>query len=322
MDPTIQLGATLPIIGGNARIGGKEYFIAEACEYVDSFLSFFPTAEIILNIDNDHLDYFKNLDNIIKSFNRYTKLLPENGYLVVNNDDENTLMAAKDMEKKITFGIENTSNYMAKNIEFNEYGHPKYDLFVNNKLETKVELSVSGKHNVLNSLAAIALSHQYIENLNVIIDALKEYRGVGRRFELLGKINDNILVYDDYAHHPSEIATTYESVKKTKHNHNFAIFQSHTYSRTKDHLEDFAKVLSGFDNVIIAPIYPAREENIYNVKEDDLVNLIKENGNDNVIYIDSFEKIEKHIKEVVKDNDLVITIGAGPVNEVAKNLVK
>ena len=322
MDPTIQLGATLPIIGGNARIGGKEFFIAEACEYVDSFLSFFPTAEVILNVDNDHLDYFGNLDNIIKSFNRYTKLLPENGYLVVNNDDENSLMACKDAEKKITYGIENTSAYMAKNIEFDEYGHPRYDLYVNNTFELKVELSVSGKHNVYNSLAAIALSHQYINDLKVIVEALKDYTGVGRRFELLGKINDNVLVYDDYAHHPSEIATTLESVKKTKHNKNIAIFQPHTYSRTKDHLEEFAKVLSGFDNIIIATIYAAREENIYGVSEDQLVKLIKENGNDNVRYIDSFEKIEEYIKENIDDNDLVITIGAGPVNEVAKNLVK
>jgi len=321
LNPTIQIGAILPKIQGNDFVGDKEYFIAEACEYVDSFLDFFPTAEIILNIDNDHLDYFGNLDNIIHSFNRYTKLLPENGILVINADDENTLIATRDVNKKITYGLENTANYMAKNINFNEFGHPNYDLYINNEMITTVELSVSGYHNVYNSLAAIALSHQYISDLEIIKKALKEYRGVGRRFELLGSYNE-CSVYDDYAHHPSEIKTTYESVKKTKHNENWAIFQPHTYSRTKDHLKEFAEVLANFDHIVIAEIYAAREENIYNVHSEDIVKLIKEKGNNNVVYIDTFDKIENYIRENVQPGDLIITIGAGPVNEVAKALVK
>ena len=160
----------------------------------------------------------------------------------------------------------------------------------------------------------------YNIDINFIKEELSSYTGVGRRFEFLGKCN-GAFVYDDYAHHPSEIKTTLDSVKKTKHNKDYAIFQSHTYSRTIQHLKEFADVLSNFDNIIIAPIYPAREENIWNVKESDLVDLIKEK-NPNVIYLDSFDKIEKHIKNIVSENDLVITIGAGPVNEVAKNLVK
>ena len=322
LNPTIQIGAMLPLIGGNEHIGNKDFFIAESCEYVDSFLEFFPTAAIILDIDNDHLDYFKNIDNIIYSFNRFTRLLPDNGILVVNNDDENTLMAVKDYDKKkITYGIKNDAMYMAKNITYDEAGHPSYDLYINNTLTTRISLSVSGYHNVLNSLAAIALSHQYINDIEVMKEALYNYHGVGRRFEYLGKYN-NALIYDDYAHHPSEIKTTYESVKKTKHNKDYAVFQGHTFSRTKDHLESFAEILSKFDNVIIAKIYPAREENIYNVHEEDLVDLIKKKGNQNVIYLDTFEKIEDFIKENVNENDLVITIGAGPVNQIAKNLVK
>jgi len=172
LNPTIQIGAILPLIGGNDHVGDKEYFIAEACEYVDSFLDFFPTAEIILNIDNDHLDYFGNLDNIIKSFNRYTKLLPDNGILVINADDENTLIATKDSKKKITYGIENSANYMAKNIDFDENGHARYDLYINNEMKINVSLGVSGIHNVYNSLAAIALSHQYILDLEIITKAL------------------------------------------------------------------------------------------------------------------------------------------------------
>ncbi len=321
-NPTIQIGAMLPLIGGNERVGSKEFFIAESCEYVDSFLEFFPTAAIILDIDNDHLDYFKNLDNIIHSFTRFTRLLPNDGILVINNDDENTLMAAKDYDKKkITYGIDNQAMYMAKDITYDKYGHPKYKLYINNEYKIDIQLSVSGHHNVLNSLAAIALSHQYIDDLNVIKEALFNYHGVGRRFEFLGNCN-GALVYDDYAHHPSEILTTYESVQKTPHKDEYAVFQGHTFSRTKDHLEEFGKVLSKFQNVVIAKIYPAREENIYNVHEEDLVELIKKNGNQNVCYIDSFEEIEKYLKKRIKKDDLVITIGAGPINEVANHIVK
>ena len=319
LNPTIQIGAMLPLINGNNHVGDNKYFIAEACEYVDSFLDFFPTSEIILNIDNDHLDYFHNIDNIIYSFKRYINLIPDNGILVINNDDKNTLIASKDYNrKKITFGITNTSMYMAKNIEFDDSGYGNYDLFINNKYTDKIYLSVSGIHNIYNSLAAISLSHQYINDLNIIKNALKNYHGVGRRFEYIGKYN-NALIYDDYAHHPSEIKTTYESVMKTKHHKSWAIFQSHTYSRTKDHLDEFANILAKFDNIVIAKIYPAREKNIYNVQEEDLVNLIKEKNN-NVIYIDDFNKIVNYLKENIEENDLVITIGAGPINEVAKQL--
>ena len=320
LNPTIMIGAMLPLIGGNNHVGEKEYFIAESCEYVDSFLEFFPTSEIILDIDDDHLDYFGNINNIINSFKRFTTLLPEDGILVYNNDDNNTLMAVKDKDKKISYGINNTSSYMAKNISYDKYGHGIYDLYIDNKYVTDIHLGVSGIHNIYNSLAAIALSHQYINDIEVMKKALGNYTGVGRRFEHIGDYK-GAYVYDDYAHHPSEIKTTVDSVKNTEHNESWAVFQSHTYSRTKDHLEEFAKILSEFDHVIIATIYPAREENIYNVKEEDLVKLIKENGNQNAIYIDDFNKIVDYLKENVKENDLVITIGAGNANKIGKMLV-
>ena len=320
LNPTIMIGAMLPIIGGNNHVGSKEYFIAESCEYVDSFLEFFPTSEIILDIDDDHLDYFGNINNIINSFRRFTTLLPDDGILVYNNDDENTLMAVKDKEKKISYGIDNISSYMAKNIKYDKYGHGIYDLYIHNNYVTEIHLGVSGIHNIYNSLAAIALCNQYISDIEVMKKALNNYTGVGRRFEFIGEYN-KASVYDDYAHHPSEIKTTVDSVKKTEHKESWAVFQSHTYSRTKDHLEEFAKILSEFDHIVIATIYPAREENIYNVKEEDLVKLIKENGNQNVVYIDDFNKIVDYLKENVKENDLVITIGAGNANKIGKMLV-
>ena len=318
LNPTIMIGAMLPIINSNNHIGSKKYFIAESCEYVDSFLEFYPTSEIVLDIDDDHLDYFKNIEGIISSFKKFTSKLNNNGNLIINNDDENTVLMAKD-EKKITYGINNNSNYMAKNISYNENGHASYDLFIDGSYIDKINLSVSGIHNVYNSLAAIAMCKLYDISLENIKDGLNAYTGVGRRFELIGKYND-ALVYDDYAHHPSEIKTTLDSVKKVSHNKDFAIFQSHTYSRTIEHLNEFADVLSKFDNIIIAPIYPAREQNIWGVKEEMLVDLIKEK-NPNVIYLDSFDKIKDYIKSTIKPNDLVITIGAGPINEVAKEIV-
>ena len=320
LNPTIMIGAMLPLIGGNNHVGGKEYFIAESCEYVDSFLEFFPTSEIILDVDDDHLDYFGNIDNIINSFKRFTTLLPDDGILIYNNDDENTLMAVRDNTKKISYGINNISSYMAKNIKYDKYGHGIYDLYIHNNYVTEIHLGVSGIHNVYNSLAAIALSNQYISDIEIMKKALSNYTGVGRRFEHIGTYN-GCEVYDDYAHHPSEIKTTVDSVKKTEHKESWAVFQSHTYSRTKDHLEEFAKILSEFDHVIIATIYPAREENIYNVKEEDLVKLIKENGNQNVVYIDDFNKIVDYLKANVKENDLIITIGAGNANKIGKMLV-
>ncbi len=320
LNPTIQVGAILPEINSNTHIGNHNYFIMEACEYVDSFLHFHPTSAIITNIDNDHLDYFKNLDNIKKSFHKYVGLLPEDGYLVKNNDDKNSNNLEKYTKAHvITYGINNNADYEAKNITCNNLGHYSFDIYHNYKYVTRINLNINGKHNIYNALSAFALSQNYIKDYNLIKKGLEEYHGVGRRFEYLGKFN-GALIYDDYAHHPSEIKTTVESVKSVKHNESWAIFQSHTYSRTKEHLDSFANILSEFDHIIIATIYPAREINTFNISEDMLVEKIKEK-NKNVIYINDFDKIVNYIKNNVKPNDLVITIGAGPINKVSKKLI-
>ena len=320
LNPTIQIGAILSDIGGNTHLGNHDNLIMEACEYVDSFLHFHPTGVIITNIDNDHLDYFKNLDNIKKSFYKYVSLLPENGYLVKNNDDENSNgLENHTSAHVITYGINKEANYMAKNIKCNNLGHYSFDIFYNNEYLTKINLNISGKHNIYNALAAFALSHAYIADINLIKEGLEKYHGVGRRFEFLGKYN-GAYIYDDYAHHPSEIKTTLNSVKEISHHESWAIFQSHTYSRTKAHLDKFADVLSNFDHVIIATIYPAREVNTFDINENMLVEKIKIK-NSNVKYIDNFDKIVEYLKENIKPEDLVITIGAGPINQVAKKLV-
>lgn len=320
LEPTVNVGAILPKINSNCYLGKNDYFIMEACEYVDSFLKFFPTSAIITNIDNDHLDYFKNLDNIKKSFYKYVSKLPENGFLVKNNDDENSSNLEKYTKAcVITYGINNESLYMAKNIEVNDLGFYSYDIYYDNKYLTRINLSINGYHNIYNSLSSFALAYNYIKDIKVIKTAIEEYHGVKRRFEFLGKYN-GALIYDDYAHHPSEIRTTLESVKAIKHNTSWVIFQSHTYSRTKEHLNEFASVLSNFDKVIIAPIFPAREINTFNISEDMLVDEIRSKNN-NVCYIDNFDDIVAFLKENVKENDLVISVGAGPINEVTKKLV-
>ena len=320
LNPTIQIGASLRKINGNFYIGDKKYFILEACEYVDSFLHFHPTSEIILNIDNDHLDYFGNIENTKSSFKKYVNLLPESGCLVVNVDDKNTSELLKLRNNTITYGIENiNAKVQAKNITISDFGYPSFDCYVNNEYLETFTLSVFGRHNVLNALATISLALNYNISKTIIKKALKEFSGVGIRFEYLGEFN-KAHIFDDFAHHPTEILSTFNSSKKIKHNETWAVFQSHTYSRTIEHLNEFAEVLQKFDHIIICDIYPAREENIWNVKESDLVDLISKK-NKNAIHIPTYQEIALYLKKNIKENDLIITIGAGPINKVAKILL-
>lgn len=319
LKPTISIGAKLPIIDNTILIGKEDYLLLEACEYVDSFLHFHPTSSIITNIDNDHLNYFKNLDNIKNSFKKFCNLIPENGFLAINNDDENSKVLDETNTNIITYGINNKSKVMAKNIVFNNSSHACFDLFIDDEFIINIELSIPGTHNIYNSLGAIAIAKNYINDYEVIKKAIKSYKGVCRRFEFLGEINGASL-YDDYAHHPSEIKTTLDSVLKTKHEKNYAIFQGHTYSRVKKHLNEFAEILAKFDNIIVAPIYAARETNTFDINESDIVSLIK-NQNSNVLYFETFKEIENYLRKNLKENDLAVSIGAGDINKVLKNLL-
>jgi len=321
LEPTIQIGASLKKIHGNYYIGKKKYFILEACEYVDSFLHFHPTSEIILNIDNDHLDYFGTIENTKKSFRKYVELLPKDGFLVVNVDDENTKELISLNKNVTTYGIKNDEAMVqARNITYSNMGFPSFDCYLNGEYYETFSLGVLGYHNVLNALATISMAIHYSISKEVLKKALKEFTGVGRRFEYLGEYKGAHL-FDDFAHHPTEIESTYQSSKSVSHHESWAVFQSHTFSRTYEHLEAFANVLSKFDHVIICDIYPARETNIWGVKESQLVDLIKEK-NKNVIHIPTYPEIALYLKENIKENDLILTIGAGPVNQVANILLR
>lgn len=321
MDPNIQVGAILKEINGNYRIGKSEFFILEACEYVESFLKFRPKSEVILNIDNDHLDYFKTFDNIKNAFIRYVALLPKNGFLVLNADDPNCLDLRNHSDAKtITYGIKNEyANYKAKGITFDRNGFPKFDVYFNGNFYATIKLSVAGMHNVSNALACIAICNSYNIPKTNIKDALLEFTGANRRLEYKGTFN-NASIFDDYAHHPTEIVATANAIKNKHFNESWCIFQPHTYSRTKNLLDDFAKALLNFDNVIVTDIYAAREDNTYNISSQDLVDKINELGK-KAIYISDFNNIANYLKNHIHGDDIIITLGAGTITNLSKYLI-
>ncbi len=321
-DPSIQVGADLKQINGNYKVGESSYFLLEACEYVESFLKFSPKSEIILNIDNDHLDYFKNFENIKKAFIKYVKLAPQDGFIVLNADDKNCLdLREYTKAKVITYGIENeNANFIARDIKFDEEGFSSYEVYKDGKFYEKIKLSVPGIHNVLNSLACIAMCDAYGLDKTKVKSALSKFVGAGRRFEYKGKVN-NAKIYDDYGHHPTEILATSKALKNKEFNKSWVVFQPHTYSRTKTLIDDFAKALLNYDNIIILDIYAAREKNVYNISSIDLVNKIKDLGKE-AKYIPNFEECVSYLKQNVKEGDIVLTQGAGTVTEIGDMLIK
>ena len=315
-DPSIQVGAILEELNGNYRVGNSENFIIEACEYVESFLKFSPKSEIILNIDNDHLDYYKNFENIKKAFIKYVKLLPDDGHLIINADDLNCLdLPVYTKASAIKYGIENEDvDFQAKNIQFDEDGFPEFDVYKYNEFYGHIKLSILGKHNVLNVLACIALCDTYEISKTDIINAISKFKGADRRFEYKGNVN-GAKIFDDYGHHPTEVFATAKALENKKYNESWVVFQPHTYSRTFNLLNDFAHSLLEFDHIIITDIYAARETNTYNISSKDLVDEINKLGKE-AIYIPLLEDCASYLKNNVKQNDIVLTLGAGTVTNV------
>ena len=321
-DPSIQVGADIKQLDGNYKVGNSEYFIIEACEYVESFLKFSTKSEIILNIDNDHLDYFKNFENIKNAFIKYVKLLPNDGLLVVNGDDKNALDLPKYTKAHaITYGISNkNTDFFAVNIVFDNNGFPEFDVYAKGEFYGRIKLSVPGMHNVLNSLACIALCNYYGIKLDAIQKALLSFTGAVRRFEFKGTVN-GANIYDDYGHHPTEIVATAKALMNKKYNKSWVVFQPHTYSRTKNLLDDFAKALLNFDNIIVLDIYAAREKNTYGITSKDLVDKICSLGK-KALYMPDFNDCVDYLKDNVEENDIIITQGAGTVTEIGPLLLK
>ncbi|MDY5435881.1 UDP-N-acetylmuramate--L-alanine ligase [Peptostreptococcus porci] len=320
-DPTILVGGNLSTIGGNVRIGSSENFITEACEYVDSFLNFNPFISIVLNIEEDHLDYFSGIEEIKASFNKFGKLLPEDGYFIVNGDNENTKDIMYDVGATIIkFGQKDDNDAIISEIRYDEDGFAMFNLNYKGVNLGTFDLSVYGLHNVYNATAAIIASIVSNIEVDVIKKAIKEYNGVGRRFEKKGYFK-NTLVVDDYAHHPTEVKATLSAAKTLKKNKLWVVFQPHTYSRTKALLKEFAEAFYSADKVIITDIYAAREKNPGDISSKDLVEKLYHNNVD-VTYIPTFEEIENYLRENLEDDDLIITCGAGPIYKVGESLLK
>ena len=320
-DPTVSVGGILHSIGGNIRTGKSDIFLTEACEYTNSFLAFHPTLNVILNVKADHLDFFKDIDDIRHSFRLFNELLPDDGTLVINTDIDDYEYFYNGLHCNIiTVGSNpDISKYSAKNIQYDSTGCCSYDLLVNKSIMDHIELCIQGIHNVYNSLAAIAVCLELGLHMDTIKDGLRHFTGADRRFQMKGTF-DGVTVVDDYAHHPDEITATLNSALHYPHNRIWCVFQPHTYSRTKALLQDFAKALTAADVVVLADIYAAREQNHFNITSADLQEeIIKLNTT--CYYINSFESIEKFLKKNCINGDLLITIGAGNVVNIGEDLI-
>lgn len=322
LDPTISVGGILEAIGGNIRIGHSEHFITEACEYTNSFLKFFPTVGLILNIEEDHMDFFKDLADIRHSFRNFAELIPAHGTLIINGDIENYEEITKGLSCRVlTYALDNPdADFTADNISFDEMGRGSFDALVAGEKKGHFTLGVVGRHNISNTLACLALASLYDINENTIQKALTAFHGTERRFEYKGECQ-GFTIIDDYAHHPTEIAATLSSAEKYPHKTLWCVFQPHTYTRTRAFLKDFAKSLSMADKIILADIYAAREQDPGDISSRDLAEEINKLGKD-VYYISDFQEIEKFILKNLVDGDLLITMGAGNIVEIGENLIK
>ena len=320
--PTIMVGGNLGEISGNVRIGTGDFFLTEACEYRANVLKYFPSTAIILKIDEDHLDFFDNIDHILETFRAYAGNLGEDDLLILNKDDDYAY-SMKDATKGriVTFSHKGEADYEARNLVIDPHtGRPHYDLYIRGKKIAPIQLQVMGLHNVSNSLAAISAC---VENNIPVEDAIKgvlNYHGVGRRLEFKGEV-DGIRVIDDYAHHPTEIASTLHALKPTVKNRLICIFQPHTYTRTKLLLDSFSHSFKESDMTIIADIYAAREKDYGDIHSKTLVEAVKAN-HDSAIYIGEQDEILEYVKEKSRPGDVILTMGAGDIYRVGERFLE
>ena len=320
-DPTISLGGILESIQSNIRVGRSDVFLAEACEYTNSFHEFYPRYSVILNVEEDHMDFFHDIDEIVESFHRFAQNTSEKGTVFIGGDIERRDEVVRDLKcNVVTFGFDESFDYHAKDIEFDDHGMPRFTVVENGKEIFKITLAVPGRHNIGNSLAAVAVARSMGIPDEAIVSGLRDFGGAKRRFEYKGTYGGAVII-DDYAHHPTEIAALLDAAENYPHDRLIALFQPHTYTRTKAFLEDFAEVLSRADLVILAKIYAAREDDIYGVSSDDIRRLVEKRGT-KALYIDNFEGIEEYLKKNLVNNDLLITIGAGDIVKVGENLLR
>ena len=319
-DPTLSIGGILKSIEGNIRIGKSPYFVTEACEYTNSFLSFFPKIGIILNVEEDHMDFFKDIDEIVDSFHNFAKLLPQDGTLIINDEIEHKDKIMKELNAGIIrYGFTSDCDYYASDVSYDELGHGVYTLIRKNGSSCRVSLGVPGRHNISNSLAVFALSDLLQLSEENTLKALKAFTGTDRRFEYKGQLG-GITIIDDYAHHPTEITATLTAAANFPHKRLWCIFQPHTYTRTKAFLKEFAISLSAADKIILAPIYAARETDTLGISSVTLKEEIEKLGKE-CLHFDTFDEIENYLLQNSINGDLLITMGAGDIVKVGENLL-
>ena len=321
VDPTLSIGGMLKSIGGNIRVGGNQCFVTEACEYTNSFLSFFPTIGLILNIEEDHLDFFKDLADIRHSFRKFAELIPSDGCLIINADIPDYDEITKGLScRVITYSVDGAAaDYHPSDIRYDSFGHPSFVLHDSTGGTETFSLKVPGIHNVSNAMASIALADYLSVSRQVTAEALQDFSGTDRRFEYKGSIG-GVTVIDDYAHHPTEITATLSAAQNYPHKTLWCVFQPHTYSRTKAFLKDFAKALSLADKVVLADIYAARETDTLGISSEDLQREIMALGHE-CYYFPSFDEIENFLLEKCINGDMLITMGAGDVHKIGENLL-
>ncbi len=320
LDPTISVGGELDIIGGNFKIGDSDYFITEACEYTNSFLDFFPSVAVITNIDEDHLDFFSGIDEIIESFRKYAYLTEGKGCVIASGEDENVKKALAGTGLDIKYyGIGTGYEYHAENLEF-KAGFPSFEIWKNDTLLCEVSLKVPGRHNVMNALATIAVCDFWGADISFAKKGIEEFIGAHRRFEKKGEYLGATII-DDYAHHPTEIQATLKSAAEFPRNRLWCIFQPHTYSRTRSLWKEFCESFDNVDELIITHIYAAREKPDGVTKPENLAADIAKRGV-KVRYIENFDDIEAILKNELQDGDLVFTMGAGNVVDIADDICK
>ncbi len=322
-DPTLSIGGVFKDIGGNIRVGQSEYFVTEACEYTNSFLSFFPKISVISNIDADHLDFFKDLEDIRHSFRKFAELLPADGTLVISGDIENVDEITHDLPCTIvTYGSSDKFDYYPTDIVYDEHGNPSFTAHLPMGKELKIKLAVPGIHNVYNALAAIAVSTVLNIEDKHIVSGLSLFGGTSRRFEYKGEIS-GVTIIDDYAHHPTEIKATLTAAKNYPHEKIWCVFQPHTYTRTKALLDKFAEALSLADHVVLADIYAAREKDDLGISSRTLADKIVSLGHECNYFptLSNFNEIEKFLLQNCTKGDLLITMGAGDVVKIGDELL-
>ncbi len=323
LDPTVSVGGILPLIDGNIKAGTSEYFVTEACEYYNSFHHFYPRIGIVLNVEEDHMDFFKDMDAILDAFHQFHENIKEDGALIINGDNGYLGKLTKDLKTTvITYSVHNTEcDYYAKDITYNVLGHATFTLCHKDHDSYCIELSVPGEHNVGNAISA-AISAELLDiSQDAITKGLKAFTGTHRRFQFKGELG-GVHIVDDYAHHPTEIAATIRSTKNMDIGKLHILFQPHTYTRTKAFLQEFGESLAGADEVILMDIYSAsREKDLGDIHSRDIQDIVQSKGTP-CYYYPTEDEIIYHIFTHCKPGDLLITMGAGNVYMVGENLLK